>query len=251
MIAARPTIRPPALDDPWRRLPWLTPSALLLWALLLLGFAVLLRSARQPPESVERLDARLIEIPAAPEPGGLQGDAGAEAPAPAAAPPVPVPPPHVEPKHEKAPPPRPRVQKPAPATVYDSHGAHTAAPAPVEGGAADQAPADGAAVTGGSPGHSGSGGGLGADSIGARALYAPVPRIPDDLREEVFETVAVAHFQVTFDGAATVSLSKPTTNPRLNSLLLDTLRQWKFAPAVRNGVAIDSAFDVRIPIAVQ
>src|SRR5579862_1736891 len=252
MIASDPTARLPQLDEPWRRLPWLTPSALLLWMLLLLGFAALLESARRPPETVERLDARLLEIPAPAEPAGLQGEPSAEPPAPAAAPPVPVQPPHVEPKREKAPP-RPKVEKPKAPAIYDSHGAHTAEAVPAEGSPTDQVPADGAAAatSAGTAGRTGGGSGLGSDSAGARALYAPVPAIPDDLREDVIDTVAVAHFQVNFDGNASVSLAKPTTNPRLNSLLLDTLRQWRFAPAVRNGVAIDSAFDVRIPITVE
>jgi len=34
-------------------------------------------------------------------------------------------------------------------------------------------------------------------------------------------------------------------------VLLDTLKQWKFFPAVKNGVAIESSFEVRIPISVQ
>ena len=34
-------------------------------------------------------------------------------------------------------------------------------------------------------------------------------------------------------------------------MLLDSLKQWKFFPAMRNGVAIPSEFDVRIPITVQ
>jgi len=93
--------------------------------------------------------------------------------------------------------------------------------------------------------------GLGSDNIGARAIHAPVPKIPDELREDVLQAVAVAHFLVTYDGVATVALTQPTTNPRLNALLLDTLQKWKFLPAVRRGVAIDSAFDVHIPIAVQ
>ena len=67
----------------------------------------------------------------------------------------------------------------------------------------------------------------------------------------MLQAVAVAHFLVTYDGVATVALTQPTTNPRLNALLLDTLQKWKFLPAVRRGVAIDSAFDVHIPIAVQ
>ena len=36
-----------------------------------------------------------------------------------------------------------------------------------------------------------------------------------------------------------------------NCDLLTTLQQWRFFPAMKGGVAIDSAFDVRIPVSVQ
>ena len=98
---------------------------------------------------------------------------------------------------------------------------------------------------------SGGGGGIGTDTVGARAIYAPTPVIPDDLREDVMQTEAVAHFNVSFDGTSEVTLVKPTSSPRLNQVLLDALKQWKFFPAVKNGVAIASSFDVRIPISVQ
>jgi protein TonB len=98
----------------------------------------------------------------------------------------------------------------------------------------------------------GSGGaGIGSDTLGARAIYAPTPTIPDDLREDVMQTEAIAHFTVSFDGASEVTLAKPTSNPRLNQVLLDTLKQWKFFPAMKNGVALASSFDVRIPISVK
>jgi protein TonB len=77
------------------------------------------------------------------------------------------------------------------------------------------------------------------------------PRSPTNYVKNVLQAVAVAHFLVTYDGVATVALTQPTTNPRLNALLLDTLQKWKFLPAVRRGVAIDSAFDVHTLIAVQ
>ena len=97
----------------------------------------------------------------------------------------------------------------------------------------------------------GSGAGLGNDASGARAIYAPTPTIPDDLRENVFRAVAIAHFKVSPDGAVEVTLEQPTPNPRLNQILLNTLRQWKFFPAMKDGIAINSEFDVRIPITVQ
>src|SRR5208282_4657623 len=96
-----------------------------------------------------------------------------------------------------------------------------------------------------------SGVGIGTYTVGARAIYAPTPVIPDDLREDVIQTEAVARFNVSFDGTSEVTLEKPTSSPRLNQVLLDTLKQWKFFPAVKNGVAIPSTFEVRIPISVQ
>jgi periplasmic protein TonB len=132
-----------------------------------------------------------------------------------------------------------------------------AAPAPAPSGAASGAGNEGSSEAGGpagTGGGSGSGtgsGGLGSDNLGAHAIYAPVPEIPDDLRENAIQTVAVAHFKVTYDGEVTVSLATKTENPRLNQILLDTLKEWRFFPAMKNGVAIDSEFDLKIPITVQ
>jgi protein TonB len=97
----------------------------------------------------------------------------------------------------------------------------------------------------------GNGAGVGNDASGARAIYAPTPTIPDELREDVFQAVAIAHFRVSPDGTVEVTLEQPTRNPRLNQILLNTLRQWKFFPALRDGIAINSEFDIRIPVSVQ
>lgn len=252
MIAADSFPHQPKLDDPWRRLVWLTPSAVLLWGALLIAFAFLLQGTPQRLESIERLEARLIDVPA--PPGGLQGEGEPAAPATVEppAPPPPQPQPHVEKKPAEVPVPHVKKKKEAAPPVYDARGTHTLPAEGMEGNAGAQQPTAGESGTlsNGTSGHGG-GGGLGADSIGARAIYAPVPQIPDDLREDVFETVALAHFRVSFDGAAKVSLVKPTSNPRLNTILLDTLKEWRFFPAIRNGIAIDSEFDIRIPVAVQ
>ena len=253
MIAAGSLPNCPRLDDPWRRCLWLTPAAVLLWAALLIGFTFLLQGTPQPPVSIERLDARLIDLPAPASPGGLQGAAEPAAPATVEPPvPPPQPQPHVEKKPAEAPVPRVKKKREAPPPIYDARGTHTLPADEVEGSTGTQPPTAGESGTlsNGASGHGG-GGGLGVDSIGARAIYAPVPKIPDDLRENVFEAIAVAHFEVTFNGIAKVSLAKPTSNPRLNTILLDTLKEWRFFPAIRNGVAIDSEFDIRIPIAVQ
>ena len=106
----------------------------------------------------------------------------------------------------------------------------------------------------GDAGASGAGGspdGGASESIGARALYAPTPQIPDDLRENIFSALAIAHFVVDREGQVQVTLVQPTSNPRLNQVILASLRTWKFFPATRDGIPVASEFDLRIPIAVQ
>jgi hypothetical protein len=85
-------------------------------------------------------------------------------------------------------------------------------------------------------------------TVGARAIYAPLPTIADDLRENAIDVVAVAHFKIGYDGKVEVSLVHATENRRLNQILLDTLKHWRFTPATKDGVAVESEFDLRIPI---
>jgi protein TonB len=216
------------LEEPWL-LAWVTPLAILLWAGLLLTFSLLLKQSAAPPPENSPVEARIVELPPT---AGLQSNpVPAHAPVPAAKP-------------------KPRVQarpvKPrlAPVPLAPPSEAGTAkseaTPAPSSGkaDASEEQESGGAGVEG-------------TDNAGARATYAPVPEIPDDLRENIINTVAVAHFKVDTSGAADVSLSQPTDNPRLNAIILDTLKEWRFVPATRGGVAVESEFDIRIPITVQ
>ncbi|MGO9452078.1 MAG: energy transducer TonB [Candidatus Binataceae bacterium] len=240
--------RLPDLDDPWRRLPWVTLAAVSLWILLLAGFAFLLQRAEPPVEELKPLEARIVEVP--PDVGGLAGGGGAPHPAAPAqvkprVAPAPVAP-RVHPKKKTEAPPMP-VSPNGTATTSTTSAQPAAGPAE---GASSGGGGSGGGIGSGSGSGSGSGG-IGSDSIGAHATYAPVPEIPDDLREDVMQTEAVAHFKVGYDGQAEVTLTTKTGNPRLNRILLDTLQQWRFLPATKNGVAINSEFDLRIPITVQ
>lgn len=80
----------------------------------------------------------------------------------------------------------------------------------------------------------------------ARVISQPMPSLPDDLREDAYQTFAVARFDIHADGTIEVELSKPTQNPRLNSLLLETLRKWRFFPAMQGGHPVESHQDVRV-----
>ncbi|MHB8383723.1 MAG: hypothetical protein ACYDC3_15450 [Candidatus Binataceae bacterium] len=242
--------RMPPLDDPWRRLPWLVPIAILAWLILLFAFSSVLRQTPvvAPPENA--VEARIVEIPI----GGLAGGGGA-GPAPAA---VPKPVPHVAPKpvprpvhHKKIPPAAPPIPVSPEGTLKSSTESAPAGTSSATTGSTAGGSGSATGATAGGTGGEGAGGPMGGNTLGARALYAPTPEIPDDLRQDVFQAVAVAHFKVAYDGTVTVTLTTPTPNPRVNQLLLTDLKQWRFFPGMKDGVAIDSEFDVRIPISVQ
>jgi periplasmic protein TonB len=222
-------------DDPRRRLPWVVPLAVALWVAVLLGFSRLLERTAPPPPELSPVQARIIELP----PAGLQGGAAAPAPPRVVAKPKPVAR-HRAPVHHREP--AKPLLPPAPPSPAGTAKSVTSPPAAASS-------AKRAGVSGGSG--TGAGAGLGSDNLGARAIYAPTPAIPDDLREETFNAVAVAHFKVAADGTVVVALTKQTSNPALNAILIDTLRQWRFFPAMKNGVAVNAEFDLRIPIAVR
>jgi periplasmic protein TonB len=239
--------RPP-LDEPWGRLIWIVPAALALWIVLIAAFSMVLGEREAPPPPA--LEAQLIELPPPPPPiaVGLKGG-GAKPAAPLVhklvTRPAPIHHAHPAPKvvpHENA----PKVALPPETTTPPTSAGGEANPA----GAAERT--EGGAANGSEGGEgSGGGAGLGSDSGGARAIVAPIPVIPDDLREEAMNVVAVARFTVSSAGDVHVTLIKPTRNPRLNEILLDTLAKWQFFPAVRNGEPVDSTIDIQIPITVQ
>ena len=75
----------------------------------------------------------------------------------------------------------------------------------------------------------------------------PLPEIPQDLRAEAFQSSAVARFYVDAEGSVkNVELIKPCNNPKLNSLLLKSLRQWKFAATSQSFTQ-----DIRVNFLVQ
>ncbi|KPD16809.1 energy transducer TonB [Burkholderia sp. ST111] len=82
--------------------------------------------------------------------------------------------------------------------------------------------------------------------VTAHAIAQPLPELPDDLRDQAYQTVATARFAIHVDGSVDVELIKPTANPRLNQILLETLRKWRFFPAMQAGHPVESRQDIRV-----
>jgi protein TonB len=199
-------------DGPWRRLGWILPVVFCSWTLFLWSLGFLLERQPVPPAPIP-IDATLIELPAAPP------EARKREP-----PPRPVEPETVRPEPATSPEPEP-VPSPAPE-------ASTAPPSPPPPAAPPQRPAA-------------------SDHAAAHVLYSPLPKIPDELRDQALEMVALARFDIGPNGTATVELVQPTPNPVLNRIILDTLKTWRFFPALDRGRPVASAQEVRVQLEVR
>lgn len=91
----------------------------------------------------------------------------------------------------------------------------------------------------------------GSANTSAQAIYQPLPEVPDEARDEALSAVALARFTVHTDGQCDVHLVQATRNPTLNRLLLASLRQWRFAPAMENGQHVESTIDLRVHFNIQ
>lgn len=77
--------------------------------------------------------------------------------------------------------------------------------------------------------------------------YHPLPAIPDELRFEAFNSYAIARFYISASGVVEkVELIKPCSNPKLNQLLLKTLKNWTF-----NSSHAPSTRDIRVTFKVE
>jgi protein TonB len=276
-ITEQDLVRLPEIDQPWRRLPAIIGVSLIIWCGVLAVFGLFLELSRVAPPSAEPIEARLVDLPINGLAGGGGGSPGAVhvSPAPKIAKAILVAKPkirHVARTHPvrtvtddtlssrelvKAQP----IAPTATSDISKSNSkpeVNSSPPLAKPNGAAGSGEGGVGNGTGTGMGNgvgagsgSGAGGGFGAGGSGPEVIYSPAPTIPDDMRDEVLEAVAVARFQVSSNGNFVVSLTKPTDFSRLNDVILETLRTWRFHPASRNGVAIDSDAQIRLLITVQ
>jgi periplasmic protein TonB len=236
-------------DDPWSRLRWLVPAALGLTLVSQMAFLSLLRLPASPPTVPRPVDVQVIELPAPPASARPAPPERRSSPpprrldAPSPRPVLAPSEPRIEVPRAPAPPVAEEPVTPAPAATVP------APPAPSSPSAAPstQVPLTALPPSRGpqdaTPG--------GTDSMSARAIYKPMPEIPEALRRRTIDMVAVARFRVDAAGRAQVELVEPTPDPDLNRALLESLKRWRFFPATQAGRPIASTIDVRIPVSVK
>ena len=238
------------MDSPWRRLPWTLPAALLIWAAALWGSAYFMYKPTYRPVEPPPVDAQLIELPAPVATETIE-------PEPPAAVEQPKPPPPVVPQQVPVKPkvsPRTR-QKPvaqkAKVITSASDVPGNALTAPIEDAPAAENTSSNSGSQDGSYDPKGPSRGNMYANSGARAIVQPMPQIPEDLRAEAFKSSALARFHIAVDGSAEVELAKPTPFPRLNRILLDSLKQWRFMPAIKSGKPVASTEEILVKIEVK
>jgi periplasmic protein TonB len=193
-----------------------------------------------PPPPIE---LQVVELPPAPRASETPQSNVRRDEAPAVPRSVPPMPRHPQPAHSSATPP-PRPARPRVTTGTAATPATHDAPAPAAQPSNDTpAAANNTAPPSDTPRADSPSGPV---SQQARLLSQPLPEVPDDLREQGYRAVAVARFSVHADGSFEVELLKPTQYPRLNQILLATLRQWRFFPAMEDGRPVESHQDVRV-----
>jgi periplasmic protein TonB len=219
--------RPGYVDDAaWRRLGLVVPGVSIAWLMVLWILGMLL--AREPiPPAPKPIDATLIELPR--EPTSPQ-----ESPQ---APRVPARPVMQQPRPVPAPVPEAATPMAQPEEEAKPPSAATPAPtAPPAQPPTPQPQAPSAAQSA---------------RTGARAIFNPLPKIPDELRDRASTAEALARFEIRADGTVSVELVNPTPDPVLNRVILETLRTWRFFPATENGKPVTSSQEVRMRLEVR
>jgi protein TonB len=234
-----------AMDDsPQLRLALAVCVALIVWAGVLFQLGHWLHTTASPRVPEKPVEMQIVEL----DPPEVQKASPSATPAthavsPAIAPAKPRP--TAEPRaHVPAP---PRATPPVPSKPADPP-TQTVAPAqPAPAAPEPNLSAQPPAHTADSPAEAAaSSASSGNSSTSARAIAQPLPELPDDLRNDAYQTVAIARFLIHADGSVAVDLIKPTPNPRLNQILLEALRKWRFFPAMQTGHPVESRQDIRV-----
>jgi protein TonB len=223
-------------DSPKVRLTLALLLALVVWIVFLSAFGHWLGASTAPPPA-KPLEMRMVELDPPPVPT-----------APPAAPAVhtaPAPPAATKPADKRL---RALPQRAVPParSQPEMQSTHSVAPAPPAQTSAEAKPAaEPPAHVAAAPSEEKSAA-ASSDDAAAHSISQPLPELPEHLREQAYQTVATARFMIHVDGSVDVELIKPTPNPRLNQILLESLRKWRFFPAMQAGHPVESRQDIRV-----
>jgi periplasmic protein TonB len=76
--------------------------------------------------------------------------------------------------------------------------------------------------------------------VEAEPVDEPKPVLPDDLLDSDIDTTFYGYFTIHADGTVDVKMVQSTGNSILDRLAIDAAKQWRFTPATKNGMPVDS-----------
>lgn len=85
----------------------------------------------------------------------------------------------------------------------------------------------------------------------ARATRQFEPMIPENMRDEEFKKSVRVRVVVRADGNFDVSLRGSSGNGRIDELTLETLRRWRWKPALQEGEPVESVQNFRVDFNVE
>ncbi len=90
-----------------------------------------------------------------------------------------------------------------------------------------------------------------APSHGPVAIYSPSPIIPPYLRNQELHSSAVIEFNIAASGELAARLVASSGNEELDAIAIRTAKTWRFHPAERDHVPIESKIRLRIVFEIQ
>jgi periplasmic protein TonB len=85
----------------------------------------------------------------------------------------------------------------------------------------------------------------------ATVIEAPRPEIPDDFKDEAFKSTVTARFNIAADGKFTVKLIESSGNEEIDSLVLSTLKKWRWKPATVDERPVASGRKLKIELEIE
>jgi len=238
-----------SVDNPWHRLPWTLPAALLIWAAALWGLAYFMEGSANRTMAPPPLNADLIELP---QPAATP----AIRPAPVHKPkPLPQAPPKQAPKPVKA---AEQPAAPAPAreiSLPDASSASDAGTGPSLPAANPSAPGGtgspfGPRAVSRAPSAGGSASGVQTTlpGFGAAYLNNPKPAYPAQARKMGIEGRVTLKVFVSKEGKPLhVEIAESSGHDLLDKAAFDAVKNWRFVPARKGDVPYDEW--VHVPVA--
>ena len=234
--------RPSEIDNPWRRLPLVLVTALLIWGMLLWGFGLMLGRMAGQSEALRPIEAQIIEIPAPSKQGALPKQPPHKPMSRSTPPQLPAPAPQpatqeprqAQPLAQTSAPSFPTVSLPETSLPPGNRTAPYGIEAPVKSGPRTLPQSSGESIT--------------PPQFGAAYLNNPKPGYPAFAKRMGMEGTVMLKVLVSREGTALkIEVAHSSGYEILDKAAAEAVKNWRFVPARKGDVSVDEW--VQVPVA--